>query len=119
MEPYFFDFGTNPFVIVYEGDSLWMVDLKKSIRAKIYTFALKTFNLNIFSKDLDKNLEMRDYVTECIACDNISIAYRGVLVLKDRREIVIAQGKNVRVVKYEWKLILIETREVNPLRRFL
>jgi hypothetical protein len=85
MDPYFFDYGTNPMVLVYEGNSLWMVDLKKSVRAKIYSFSLKQFNVNVFSKNLDKDLELRDYVTNCQVCDNISIAYRGVLVLKDLR----------------------------------
>lgn len=85
MDPYYFDFGSNPLVLVYEGNTLWMVDLKKSTRAKIYSFSINHFNVNVFSKNLDKDLEMRDYAMNCHFCDNISIVYRGILVYYDLR----------------------------------
>jgi hypothetical protein len=82
-----FDLDENPIVLLCAGKELLMLDIKREKHASLL--------------DLEEFAKFWPNEIDCETCNKKSVSITPVEIIHNRREVIIAVGKKVKVIKLE------------------
>ena len=88
MIPYYqFDLEANPIVLLCAGKELILLDFKREKHSSLL--------------DLEEYVKFWPNEIDCTTCDKKSVSIKPVEIIHNRREIILAVGKKIKIIKFE------------------